>query len=76
VKVIFSSFFKQVLLEEESRYSAISTRLGDDFHDRVKDAVRVVIKWKGSESKMKQSTRSRIIARVAPAVCVAHRRWA
>ena len=49
MKVFFSSFFKQALLEDESRYSAISARLGEDFHERVKDAVRVVIKWKGGD---------------------------
>lgn len=47
MKLIFSSFFKQGLLEEETRYASISPRLGDDFHARVEDAVRVVIKWKG-----------------------------
>lgn len=49
MKIVFSSFFKQGLLEEETRYASISPRLGDDFHARVKDAVRVVVKWKGGD---------------------------
>ena len=49
MNVVFSSFFKRELLEEESRYAAISPRLGDDFHQRVKEAVRVIIKWKGGD---------------------------
>ena len=47
MKVVLSSLFKRDLLEAETRYSELSPRLGDDFHDRVKEAVRVVIKWKG-----------------------------
>ena len=49
MKVIFSSFFKRGLLEEETRYATISPRLGADFHERVKEAVRVVVKWKGGD---------------------------
>ena len=49
MKIVFSSFFKQGLLEEESRYASISSRLGEDFYERVKEAVRVVIKWKGGD---------------------------
>ncbi len=49
MKVVFSSFFKHEFLEEETRYASLSPRLGDDFHERVKEAVRVVVKWKGGD---------------------------
>jgi hypothetical protein len=49
VKVIFSSLFKRDLLEAETRYLEKSPRLGEDFHERVKEAVRVIIKWKGGD---------------------------
>jgi hypothetical protein len=38
MKVVFSSAFKRDLLEAESRYAAISLKLGDDFHERTKEA--------------------------------------
>ena len=38
----FSSVFKKDLLEAEARYSGISTKLGDDFHRRVQEAVRSI----------------------------------
>lgn len=47
--VVFSSVFKRDLLEAETRYSAISPRLGDDFHARVKEAVRTVIVRRGGD---------------------------
>jgi hypothetical protein len=49
VKPVFSSVFKSDLLDAETKYAAISARLGDEFHDRVKEAVRVVIRWKGGD---------------------------
>jgi hypothetical protein len=49
VNVVFSTFFKQELLHAESRYAEISERLGDDFHERVKESVRVVVKRKGGD---------------------------
>jgi hypothetical protein len=49
VKVTFSSVFKQDLLAEETRYAEISPKLGEDFHERVKEAVRTVIRWKGGD---------------------------
>ena len=49
MKVIFSTLFKSDLLEAESRYSGISTRLGEDFHNRVKEVVRTIIQWKGGD---------------------------
>jgi hypothetical protein len=49
VKAIFSALFKQDLLEAESRYSEISPRLGEDFHERVMEAVRTIIRWEGGD---------------------------
>ena len=49
MKVVFSSFFKQEILHAETRYAEASERLGEDFHQRVKAAIRVVIKWKGGD---------------------------
>ena len=49
MNVVFSTFFKQELLLAETRYAEISERLGDDFHERVKESVRVVIKRKGGD---------------------------
>ena len=49
MKVVFSTLFKRDLLDAETRYAEISPRLGDDFHDRVSQAVRVVMKWKGGD---------------------------
>ena len=47
MKVVFSSTFKQDLLAEESRYASISSRLGEDFHERVKATIHTVIRWQG-----------------------------
>ena len=47
MKVFFSGDCKRDLLEASSRYATISTKLGDDFHDRVREAVRTVISWGG-----------------------------
>lgn len=49
MKVVFSTLFKRDLLEAETRYAEISPRLGADLHDRVCQAVRVVIRWKGGD---------------------------
>ena len=49
MKVIFSSVFKHDLLEEETRYRVISSRLGEEFHERVKATVRTVIRWQGGD---------------------------
>jgi hypothetical protein len=49
VKVVFSSIFKGDLVEAEAKYAAVSVRLGDDFHERVKEAVSTVIRWKGGD---------------------------
>jgi hypothetical protein len=47
--VRFSSTFKADLLQEETRYAAISERLGHDFHERVKEAVRVIVRRRGGD---------------------------
>ena len=47
--VVFSSVFKRDLLEAETRYTAISPKLGDEFHERVKEAVRTVIARHGGD---------------------------
>lgn len=44
--VVFSRFFQREFLEAESGYAAISERLGSDFHERVKETVRAIVKWK------------------------------
>ena len=49
MKVIFSTLFKRDLLEAEERYTTISPKLGDDFHERVKEAVRTVISRTGGD---------------------------
>ncbi len=49
MRVVFSSLFKQDLLEAETRYASISPQLGDDFHLRIKEAVRAVIRLKGGD---------------------------
>jgi hypothetical protein len=43
MSVRFSSVFKKDLLEAETRYAATSPKLGEDFHARVKEAVRTVV---------------------------------
>ncbi len=49
MKVRFSSLFKADLLEAGTRYASISPRLGEDFHHRVQEAVRAVIRWQGGD---------------------------
>jgi len=49
MKVVFSSLFKQDLLDAETRYASTSTRLSDDFHNRVKEAVRTIIRRQGGD---------------------------
>lgn len=49
MRVVFSSLFKKDLLDAETRYGDISPHLADDFHTRVKEAVRAVIRWKGGD---------------------------
>jgi hypothetical protein len=49
VNVVFSSSFKQELLNAESHYSEASARLSEDFHERVKEAIRVVIRLRGGD---------------------------
>lgn len=49
MKVVFSSVFKRDLLEAETRYATISPKLGDDFHERAKEAVRTIIARNGGD---------------------------
>jgi len=49
LKVVFSALFKADLLREGTRYGAISPKLGDDFHDRVKETARVIAKLHGGD---------------------------
>ncbi|WP_221033185.1 type II toxin-antitoxin system RelE/ParE family toxin [Actomonas aquatica] len=49
MNVRFSSVFKRDLQEAETRYATISTKLGDDFHTRVKEAVRTIIARSGGD---------------------------
>lgn len=49
MRVVFSSVFKRDLLEAETRYSAISPKLGDEFHERVKEAVRTIMVRNGGD---------------------------
>lgn len=49
MKVIFSSVFKRNRLEAETRHGAISPRLGDDFHERAKEAGRTIMARNGGE---------------------------
>jgi hypothetical protein len=49
VNAVFSSHFKEDLLEAETRYYTISDRLGSDLHERVKNTVRTVILLEGGD---------------------------
>jgi hypothetical protein len=49
MRVVFSSVFKRDLLEAESRYAAISLKLGDDFHERAQEAVRTILARNGGD---------------------------
>jgi hypothetical protein len=49
MSVRFSSVFKRQLLDAETQYAAISPKLGDDFHARVKEAVRTIIARNGGD---------------------------
>lgn len=49
MKAVFSTLFKKDLLEAETRYAEISPRLGEEFHERTKEAVRAVLRWKGGD---------------------------
>lgn len=49
MNAIFSTLFKEDLLEAETRYFSISDRLGSDLHERVKNAVRSIIRWEGGD---------------------------
>ena len=49
MNAVFSSHFKDDLLDAETRYYSISDRLGSDLHERVKNAVRTIIRLEGGD---------------------------
>ncbi len=49
MNAVFSSLFKKDLVEAETRYYSISDRLGSDLHERVKNAVRSIIRLEGGD---------------------------
>ena len=49
MNAVFSSHFKEDLLEAETRYYSISDRLGSDLHERVKNTVRTIIRLEGGD---------------------------
>jgi hypothetical protein len=49
VKIVFSSAFREDLLRESVRYTEISPRLGEEFSERVKAAIRTVARWQGGD---------------------------
>jgi len=49
VKVVLSTAFKGDLLEAETRYAAILPRLGESFHQRVREVVASIITRRGGD---------------------------
>lgn len=49
MRVVFSSVFRQDLADATAKYRDISLRLEEDLNDRVKSAVRTVIRWRGGD---------------------------
>jgi len=49
MRVVFSSVFRADLSAAIAKYRAISLRLEEDLNDRVKAAVRTVIRWRGGD---------------------------
>jgi len=49
MKVVFSSLFKSDLAEAEEKYALISPKLADDFHARVKENIRAIVRWQGGD---------------------------
>lgn len=49
MNAVFSSLFKKDPVEAETRYYSISDRLGGDLHERVKNAVRSIIRLEGGD---------------------------
>jgi hypothetical protein len=49
MKVVFSDLFRHDLQTAVGRYTDISPRLGEDFNERVKAAVRTIIRWEGGD---------------------------
>ena len=63
MRAVFSSLFKQDLLDAETRYYSISERLGSDLHERVKNAVRSIIRWEGGDTSDHTAFPANIAAR-------------
>ncbi len=49
MRVVFSRVFRQDLADATAKYRDISLRLEEDLNDRVKSAVRTVIRWRGCD---------------------------
>ncbi len=49
MRVVFSSVFRQDLADATAKYRDVSPRLEEDLNDRVKSAVRTVIRWRGGD---------------------------
>jgi hypothetical protein len=59
VKLRFSSNFKDDLLVADTYYFSISSRLGAEFHERVKETVRTVVRFGGGDHIGPHGYRSR-----------------
>ena len=49
MKVTFSTLFRRDFTEASESYKIISSRLQEDFDERVKATVRTIISWKGGD---------------------------
>ena len=55
----FSSRFKEDLLIADTYYFNVSDRLGSEFHDRVKETIRTVVRFGGGDHVGTHSYRAR-----------------
>lgn len=49
MKIQFSSKFKDDLLVADTYYFRISNRLGSEFHERIKETIRTVVRFGGGD---------------------------
>jgi hypothetical protein len=49
VNLLFSSRFKDDLLIADTYYFRVSNRLGSEFHDRVKETIRTIVRFGGGD---------------------------
>jgi hypothetical protein len=49
MKIVFSSLFKEDLAEATEKYAFISPKLGDDFYARVRENIRIIVRWQGGD---------------------------